>query len=117
MLLLFNSIRNKMIVFLLAATLIPILASIVITYSLTTSRVTKETLKSNADLLFQGKTNLLNYMNALHQSTFIFYNDSKLFTILDEGIANFRDEQEIYRGMQLLSYTAKDFEQAHLYIR
>ena len=106
-----------MIVFLLAATLIPILASIVITYSLTTSRVTKETLKSNADLLFQGKTNLLNYMNALHQSTFIFYNDSKLFTILDEGIANFRDEQEIYRGMQLLSYTAKDFEQAHLYIR
>ena len=117
MLLLFNSIRNKMIVFLLAATLIPILASIVITYSLTTSRVTKETLKSNADLLFQGKTNLLNYMNALHQSTFIFYNDSKLFTILDEGIANFRDEQEIYRGLQLLSYTAKDFEQAHLYIR
>ncbi|MFC5648104.1 sensor histidine kinase [Paenibacillus solisilvae] len=114
---LFNSIRNKMIVFLLAATLIPILASIVITYSLTTSRVTKETLKTNTDLLFQGKTNLLNYMNALHQSTFIFYNDSKLFSILDDGIANFRDEQEIYRGMQLLSYTAKDFEQAHLYIR
>ncbi|RED63771.1 sensor histidine kinase [Cohnella lupini] len=113
----FNSIRNKMIVFLIAATLIPILASIIITYSLTTSKVTKETLKSNADLLFQGKTNLLNYMNAAHQATFIFYNDNKLFTILNDGIQGYQDEQEIYRGMQLLSYTAKDFEQAHLYIR
>jgi two-component system sensor histidine kinase YesM len=115
--LIFNSIRNKMIIFLIAATLIPILASIIITYSLTTSKVTKETLKSNADLLFQGKTNLLNYMSAVHQATFIFYNDNKLFTILNDGIQGYRDEQEIYRGMQLLSYTAKDFEQAHLYIR
>jgi len=115
--LIFNSIRNKMIVFLLAATLIPILASIIITYSLTTSKVTKETLKSNADLLFQGKTNLLNYMNAAHQATFIFYNDNKLFSILNDGIEGYRDEQEIYRGLQLLSYSAKDFEQAHLYIR
>jgi len=106
-----------MIVFLLAATLIPILASIIITYSLTTSKVTKETLKSNADLLFQGKTNLLNYMNAAHQATFIFYNDNKLFSILNDGIEGYRDEQEIYRGLQLLSYSAKDFEQAHLYIR
>jgi len=114
---LFNSIRNKMIVFLLAATLVPILASIFITYNLTTSRVTKETLKSNADLLFQGKTNLFNYMNALHQSTFIFYNDNKLFSILNDGIAGYQDEQEIYRGLSLLSYSAKDFEQAHLYIR
>lgn len=113
----FNSIRNKMIVFLLAATLIPILASIFITYSLTTSKVTKETLKNNADLLFQGKTNLLNYMNAAHQATFIFYNDNKLFTILNDGILSYRDDQEIYRGMQLLSYSAKDFEQAHLYIQ
>ena len=52
---LFNSIRNKMIIFLLAATLIPILASIFITYSLTTSKVTKETLKSNADLIISRK--------------------------------------------------------------
>ena len=106
-----------MIIFLLAATLIPILASIIITYGLTTSKVTKETLKSNADLLFQGKTNLLNYMNAVHQSTFIFYNDNKLFTILQNGIKDYKDDQEIYRGLQLLSYSAKDFEQAHLYLR
>ncbi|BBI35901.1 sensor histidine kinase [Cohnella abietis] len=111
-----NSIRNKMMVFLIAATLIPILASIVITYSLTTNKVTKNTLKSNADLLFQGKTNLLNYMNSAHQATFIFYNDNKLFTILNDGIEGYQDDQEIYRGMSLLSYSAKDFEQAHLYI-
>jgi two-component system sensor histidine kinase YesM len=114
---LFNSIRNKMIVFLLAATLIPILASILITYSLTTSKVTKETLKSNADLLFQGKTNLQNYMNAAHQATFIFYNDSRLFDILQYGIKSYMDNKEIYRGMSLLSYTVKDVEQLHLYIR
>ena len=113
----FTSIRTKMMLFLLAATLIPILASIVITYSLTTSKVTKETLKSNADLLFQGKTNLLNYMNAAQQSTFIFYNDSRLFAILEDGIRDYKDDQEIYRGLMLLSYTAKDFEQAHLYLR
>ncbi len=112
----FTSIRTKMMLFLLAATLIPILASIFITYSLTTSKVTKETLKSNADLLFQGKTNLLNYMNAAQQATFIFYNDSKLFTILEDGIKDYKDDQEIYRGLMLLSYTVKDFEQAHLYL-
>ncbi len=106
-----------MMLFLLAATLIPILASIFITYSLTTSKVTRETLKSNADLLFQGKTNLLNYMNAAQESTYIFYNDSKLFAILEDGIKDYKDDQEIYRGLMLLSYTAKDFEQAHLYLR
>lgn len=106
-----------MMLFLLAATLIPILASIFITYSLTTSKVTKETLKSNADLLFQGKTNLQNYMNAAQQATFIFYNDSKLFTILEDGIKDYKDDQEIYRGLMLLSYTVKDFEQAHLFLR
>jgi two-component system sensor histidine kinase YesM len=114
---LFSSIRNKMIIFLLAATLIPILASILITYNLTTSKVTKETLKSNADLIFQGKTNLLNYMNGIHQATFIFYNDRKLFDVLQYGIKIYTDNQEIYRGMSLLSYTAKDVEQLHLYIR
>ena len=106
-----------MMLFLLAATLIPILASILITYSLTTSKVTRETLRSNADLLFQGKTNLLNYMNAAQESMFIFYNDSRLFTILEDGIKDYKDDQEIYRGLMLLSYTAKDFEQAHLYLR
>ncbi|QGQ97865.1 sensor histidine kinase [Paenibacillus psychroresistens] len=114
---LFNSIRNKMIIFLLAATLIPILASIFITYSLTTSKVTEETLKSNADLLFQGKTNLLNYLNGIHQATFILYNDSELFDVLEHGIKLYTDNQEIYRGLSLLSYTAKDVEQLHLYIR
>ncbi|MFB9276707.1 cache domain-containing sensor histidine kinase [Cohnella cellulosilytica] len=113
----FTSIRTKMMLFLLAATLIPILASILITYSLTTSKVTRETLRSNADLLFQGKTNLLNYMNAAQESMFIFYNDSRLFTILEDGIKDYKDDQEIYRGLMLLSYTAKDFEQAHLYLR
>ncbi|MFC4598208.1 sensor histidine kinase [Cohnella hongkongensis] len=113
----FTSIRTKMMLFLLAATLIPILASIVITYSLTTSKVTKETLKSNADLLFQGKTNLLNYMNAAQQTTFIFYNDNRLFTILEDGIKDYKDDQELYRGLLLLSYSAKDFEQAHLYLK
>lgn len=112
----FHSIRAKMLLLLLAATLIPIMASIAISYSQTTSKVTKETLRSNADLLFQVKTNLLNYMNAAQQSTYIFYNDSQLFTILENGIKSYKDDQEIYRGLQLLSYTAKDFEQAHLYI-
>ena len=56
-------------------------------------------------------------MNGIHQATFIFYNDSDLFDILQYGIKVYTDNQEIYRGLSLLSYTAKDVEQLHLYIR
>jgi two-component system sensor histidine kinase YesM len=117
MVMLRSSIRNKMIVFLLAATLIPILASIFITYSLTTSKVTKETLKSNTDLLYQGKTNLLNYLNVIHQASLIVYKDETLFQKILYGINDYESDKEIYRAMVLMNYTAKDVEQVHLYFR
>jgi two-component system sensor histidine kinase YesM len=117
MVMLRSSIRNKMIVFLLAATLIPILASIIITYSLTTSKVTMETLKSNTDLLFQGKTNLLNYLNVIHQASLIVYKDETLFQKILYGINDYESDKEIYRAMVLMNYTAKDVEQVHLYFR
>ena len=43
---------------------------------------------------------------------------SKLFDILHVWVSRiYRDEQEIYRGMSLFSYTAKDSSKLHLYIR
>ncbi len=50
-----NSIRNKLILFLLAATILPISTSIVMTYYVTERQVIQDTIQTNSNLIYQGK--------------------------------------------------------------
>lgn len=114
-----SSIRNKLVVFLLVATIIPIAASIVITYFLTNSRVTDEAVASSSRLLAQGAVNMTNYLNTINKASLAVYNieqGSNFFDILKTGTADFESEREITRTMQKIYYAVSETEQVYMYV-
>ncbi|MCR8633370.1 cache domain-containing sensor histidine kinase [Paenibacillus radicis (ex Xue et al. 2023)] len=111
-----NSFRNKLIVFLLAATIMPISTSIVITYYFTKQAVSNETIQSNSNLIYQGKTNIMNYLKAIEQNSLNVYNDNTLYTIIENGDTDYLSYNETVRGLQTIVNSVKEIKQIYLYI-
>ncbi|WP_163854180.1 cache domain-containing sensor histidine kinase [Paenibacillus elgii] len=111
-----NSIRNKLIVFLLAATILPISTSIVMTYYFTKQNITRETLQTNSNLIYQGKTNIINYLNGINQASLSVYNDIDFYEAIEAGAADYTSRNEIVRGLQSIANAVKDIQQVYLYI-
>ncbi|WP_028551177.1 cache domain-containing sensor histidine kinase [Paenibacillus sp. UNC451MF] len=111
-----NSIRNRLIIFLLAATIIPISTSMVITYFFTKQSISGETIASNSNLIYQGKTNIMNYLRVIEQSSLSVYNDTTLYKIIESGDSDYISISEISRGLQTLFNSVKEIKQTYLYI-
>ncbi len=77
-----GSIRNKLIVLLLIATIVPFGTSIVITYYHTTESLKIQAIKENSNLLYQGKVNLESYINELNGLTLSLYNNPGFINFL-----------------------------------
>lgn len=77
-----KSIRNKLIVLLMVATIVPFGASIVITYYHTAESLKDQAIKENSNLLYQGKVNLEGYINELDGLTLSLYNNPGLINFL-----------------------------------
>ncbi|WP_052339587.1 sensor histidine kinase [Gorillibacterium massiliense] len=84
----FHSIRTKLILLLLVATVVPISTSMIISYYYTTNSVTKDTIRSTESMLSLGKQNLLNYMNTVNQSSLTIYSGinqaGSLYTYIED---------------------------------
>jgi two-component system sensor histidine kinase YesM len=91
-----HSLRTKLMIVLLAATILPISISMLITYNRTTSAITEQAIKDNSKLLFQGKTNLMNYFelfNKLYNTVYFGSNNGDaLFRLLQNGISPDNDD-------------------------
>ncbi|WP_248930316.1 cache domain-containing sensor histidine kinase [Paenibacillus hamazuiensis] len=112
-----NSIRGKLILFLLGATILPIVSSIVITYYFTKQNVSQETIRSNSNLIYQGKTNIVTYLNIIEQTSLAVYKDQDLYSILETGGSDdFMVKNEVYRALQSISNSVRDIHQIYLYI-
>jgi two-component system sensor histidine kinase YesM len=111
-----TSIRNKLIVFLLAATIIPICTSIIITYFFTKQTVSNESIQSNSNLIHQGEINIMNYLKVLEQSSLMVYNDIPLYTIIENGNTDYISISEIYRSLQSITSSVKEIKQSYLFI-
>ncbi|WP_438446626.1 cache domain-containing sensor histidine kinase [Gorillibacterium sp. sgz5001074] len=110
-----GSIRNKLILFMLIATIVPIVTSIAITYKYTKESVKRTALQENSNLLFQGKTNLIHYFNLMDQATLSAYSDYKFFNILQRGYENNRDDQsQLLAGIQNMFRSINETYQVHL---
>ncbi|QHW31095.1 HAMP domain-containing protein [Paenibacillus rhizovicinus] len=68
------TIRKKMMLLFLIATIVPIAASIAISYHETRSSITKEAISKNNRLLSLGSANIVNYMNNINQKSLAVYN-------------------------------------------
>lgn len=125
-----NSIRNKLLILLLAATILPITTSIAISYHYTKNSVTKKSVDENSNLILLGKMNILNYINNINQLSLSVYNGidrpSTLYTLL-EHTRNPAEEKSdttdyvssrdsIYLHLFNMFQSNKDFFQIHFYV-
>ncbi|MFD0692692.1 sensor histidine kinase [Paenibacillus sp. GCM10027628] len=111
-----NSIRNKLILFLLLATLIPFITSVIVSYFFTKQKVTEDTINSSAVLISQGKTNLINYLNSVAQASLTIYTNEKLYNILERQTdIDYLNEKDISVGLQVMSHSVKEIKQIYLY--
>jgi two-component system, sensor histidine kinase YesM len=77
-----NSIRNKLVVLMIIATIIPFGSSIIITYLYTKDSIEEEVVQESSNLLYQGKINLENYINELNSLTISLYNNPDFINYL-----------------------------------
>ncbi|GGO00770.1 cache domain-containing sensor histidine kinase [Saccharibacillus kuerlensis] len=71
-----QSIRSKLTLFLVVATALPILLSALVVYSLTKENVKRSAIEDNASLLYQGQTNIVNYLDAVNKLSLQVYDES-----------------------------------------
>lgn len=116
-----NSLRNKLVIFLLCAIVIPISTSIILTYNYTKESVRKDFIQDNTTLLYQGSTNILNYLNRINQTSLLIYqdfnNEKSLHKIFKNGNIHLPEQQEIYRSLQQMSNSLQEAKQVHIYIQ
>jgi two-component system sensor histidine kinase YesM len=113
------SIRYKLSILLLAAIILPILTSILITYNFTKDSVTKDIIQQNSKLLFQGKTNIQNYLKNLDHVTHsaLFYGGSDiLFNLIKEGEPDYSQILQISSSLEQLGNQRSEFYQALLHL-
>ncbi|MDQ0896751.1 histidine kinase [Paenibacillus sp. V4I7] len=116
-----HSIRNKLILFLLIATLVPFTTSIVVSYIFTKEKVTEDTITNNSALLSQAKMNLLNYLNGVVQASTTIYTGQYssvgyLYDILQtEREIDYMSDKVIKSGLQVMSHSVKEIKQIYLY--
>ncbi|NGZ77982.1 cache domain-containing sensor histidine kinase [Saccharibacillus alkalitolerans] len=89
-----QSIRSKLIVFLVFATALPILLSTLIAYNLTKENVKRSAIEDNASLLFQGQTNIVNYLDTVNKLSLQIYDESVYGDTLIDIILSGSDELE-----------------------
>ncbi len=114
-----NSLRNKLILFLLVSIVIPISLSIAISYAYTKDSFRKESIQNNTKLLYQGSSNLLHYLDRLNQTSLLIYSNpsapNSLYNIIEKGSNDYTDDREIIRNLLFIYNTIEEIHSIYLY--
>ncbi|MBM7702660.1 sensor histidine kinase [Metabacillus iocasae] len=112
------SIRKKLVIFLLLATVVPFTLSNLITYYYTTESVKDRFVSTNYDVIENGKKDVSNYLEEITQMTPRLYGYHPFIKVLQEGILSDigANQQEVYRTLLYLYNTRPEIEQIHLYL-
>ncbi|KKO51466.1 cache domain-containing sensor histidine kinase [Paenibacillus sp. DMB20] len=110
-----RSIRTRLIQFMLAVTTIPLLLSLMITLMHTRESVKEQTVNENMRLIYQGKTNLANYLNSINRASLSVYSDPHFLRNLALSPDNYRIVAEIYTTLQSIMITNPDIFQIYMH--
>jgi len=119
-----SSLRNKLIVFVLVATILPMTTFLLIMHFFTKDKLEEKAVQDSVRLIYQGKGNLLNYVQSVQQSIKLIYNNEPLMDMLRNKLNNyfeenrlFATEQEIVRTLLNVEYAVNDSRQVYLYVK
>lgn len=110
-----HSIRTRLIQFMLIVTTIPLLLSLVITLVHTRESIKEQAVSENARLIYQGKTNLINYLNNINRASIIVYSDPHFIYNLSKSVDDYQALAEIYSTLQNLQGSLPDIQQVYLH--
>ncbi|GAA0406002.1 cache domain-containing sensor histidine kinase [Paenibacillus motobuensis] len=111
----FRSIRTRLIQFMLFATIIPLTLSLVITLLHTRESVKEQTVNENIRLIYQGKTNLDNYLSGINRASLSVYSDQHFLRNLALRPNDYMVLSEIYTTLQSIQVTTPDIHQVYLH--
>ncbi|MHA6534032.1 cache domain-containing sensor histidine kinase [Paenibacillus sp. BAC0078] len=110
-----NSIRTKLIVFLLLPTLICIMATMYISYSYTTKSLRTRAVDENTNLLYQGYKNINSLIQEVNRLSLVFYSDSDSYRLLEAGYDDMSANIQIYSSLNYILTSMTDISQVYLY--
>ncbi|MFD1175078.1 sensor histidine kinase [Paenibacillus puldeungensis] len=110
-----NSIRTKLIVFLLIPTVICIAAAIFINYSYTTESLRTRMVEENKNLLYQGYRNIDSYLKEINRISLTVYSDSEFYRLLDAGYDDMSANIRIYASLNYIYNSTPGIYQVYLY--
>ncbi|NRD77924.1 histidine kinase [Bacillus sp. BRMEA1] len=112
------SIRTKLIILLLAATVLPFGSSIAITYFQTTKSLNNRFVSTNHDLIQKGEEELSVYLDDVAQMSSVLYRYTPFMNVMRDGISENLDinQEEVHQALAYLFNTRPEIEQMHLYI-
>ncbi|SYX87376.1 cache domain-containing sensor histidine kinase [Paenibacillus alvei] len=110
-----NSIRTKLILFMLIATIVPTVATMIISYSYTTDSLEKRAIEQNHQLMFQGKTNLANFVDNLNRASLTIYTDYEFYRQLDRGYDDYTFDSYTYVTLQNMASSMNGIWQVYFY--
>ncbi|MCU6709281.1 histidine kinase [Paenibacillus sp. J5C_2022] len=98
----------------LIVTIIPLTLSLFITLFHTRESIKEQSMSENTRLIFQGKTNLVNYLNNINHASMIVYSDPHFVTNISKGLDDFQAVAELYATIQGLQNSISDIHQIYL---
>ena len=114
-----SSIRYKLSVFLLISIILPIAASIFLSFFYTKHSLKEDAIRENSNIVHQGATSLisqLNQMNSLSLSVYTNVHEANsLYNILNRGRSDYMVERNLYSGLHAIEQSAKEVQQVYLY--
>ena len=111
-----NSIRTKLIVFMILAAVIPTMISMIISYTLTTKSLKERAVTENQNLLYQGRVNLESYLEELSRNSLVVYSDPEFFRSLSYSHEDIRASGRQSATLQSIAHTMSDIAQVYLYV-
>lgn len=108
-----NTIRTKMIVFILLPTLICIMATMFISYHFSTQSLRTRAVDENTNLLFQGTRNIESLIQEINRLSLIVYSDSEFYRSLGAGYEDMLANARIYSSLNYISSSMPDISQVY----
>src|SRR5690606_10436756 len=108
-----NSIRTKLIVFLILPIILSLGAGMFISYSLTTQSVKERAVEQNKNLLYQGYRNIAGLLQELNRISLTAYSDSELYRVLNAGHDDVAANSTIYASLNSIYKSTPDIFQVY----
>lgn len=111
-----TSIRKRLIILLLLATIIPFGTSIIITYYHTKESFKDQVIQENSNLLFQGKVNLESYLAELNGLPLSLYNNQEFMNFMrfSHRNSNYLTIGAVKSVLQTLLYSEDNIDRVYI---